>query len=187
MFQLTIEKVSQKPLNADPDCLTLKDLFLQVGCKCHTVICSRVTPGQKALIVDWVKTKENAITLAIGDGANDVSMIKKAHIGIGVEGQEGMQAVLNSDYSIAQFHYLKRLLLLHGHWSYHRMSFFLRYFFYKNFAFSLMQFWFAMYCGFSAQSVYDNIFITFYNMFYTAMPVIGIGLFDKVASKYVQL
>ncbi|XP_063720658.1 probable phospholipid-transporting ATPase IM isoform X2 [Symsagittifera roscoffensis] len=164
---------------------TLKEVFLDVGCKCHTVICSRVTPGQKALIVEWVKERENAITLSIGDGANDVSMIKKAHIGVGVEGNEGMQAVLNSDYSIAQFHYLKRLLLLHGHWSYHRMSFFLRYFFYKNFAFSLLQFWFAMYCGFSAQSVYDGVFITLYNMLYTALPVIAIGLFDKdVGSKY---
>ncbi|XP_075248083.1 putative phospholipid-transporting ATPase IM isoform X2 [Convolutriloba macropyga] len=182
--QSAMRKSTNKPGGGE-DKATLLDTFLEVGCRCHTVICSRVTPGQKALVVEWVKNKENAITLAIGDGANDVSMIKKAHIGVGVEGNEGMQAVMNSDYSIAQFYYLKRLLLLHGHWSYHRMSFFLRYFFYKNFAFSLMQFWFAMYCGFSAQSIYDSIFITMYNMAYTALPVIAIGLFDKdVGSKY---
>jgi hypothetical protein len=74
-----------------------------------------------------------------------------AHIGVGISGQEGMQAVLASDFSLAQFRYLERLLLVHGRWSYLRMCKFLRYFFYKNFAFSLCHFWFAFFCGFSAQ------------------------------------
>jgi P-type E1-E2 ATPase len=78
-------------------------------------------------------------------------MIKAAHIGVGISGQEGMQAVLASDYSIAQFRFLERLLLVHGRWSYYRMCKFLRYFFYKNFAFTLCHFWFAFFCGFSAQ------------------------------------
>ena len=74
-----------------------------------------------------------------------------AHIGVGISGQEGMQAVLASDFSIAQFRYLERLLLVHGRWSYLRMCKFLKYFFYKNFAFTLCHFWYAFYCGFSAQ------------------------------------
>lgn len=74
-----------------------------------------------------------------------------AHIGVGISGQEGMQAVLASDYSIAQFRFLERLLLVHGRWSYYRMCNFLRYFFNKNFAFTLCHFWFAFFCGFSAQ------------------------------------
>ena len=74
-----------------------------------------------------------------------------AHIGIGISGQEGLQAVLASDYSISQFRYLERLLLVHGRWSYLRMCKFLKYFFYKNFAFTLCHFWFAFLCGFSAQ------------------------------------
>lgn len=74
-----------------------------------------------------------------------------AHIGVGISGQEGMQAVLASDYSFAQFRYLQRLLLVHGRWSYHRMCNFLCYFFYKNFAFTLVHFWFGFLCGFSAQ------------------------------------
>lgn len=78
-------------------------------------------------------------------------MIKEAHIGVGISGQEGLQAVLASDYSIAQFRYLERLLLVHGRWSYYRMCKFLRYFFYKNFAFTLCHFWYAFFCGFSAQ------------------------------------
>lgn len=74
-----------------------------------------------------------------------------AHIGVGISGQEGMQAVLSSDFALAQFRFLERLLLVHGRWSYYRMSKFLRYFFYKNFAFTLCHFWYAFFCGFSAQ------------------------------------
>jgi len=61
-----------------------------------------------------------------------------------------MQAVLSSDYSFSQFRYLERLLLVHGRWSYLRMCKFLKYFFYKNFAFTLCHFWYAFFCGFSA-------------------------------------
>jgi magnesium-transporting ATPase (P-type) len=127
--------------------------FLELACICKAVICCRVTPGQKKSVVDLVKTHKKAITLAVGDGANDVSMIKSAHIGVGISGQEGQQAVLASDFSIGQFRFLERLLLVHGRWSYYRISKFLRYFFYKNFASTLCHFWFAFFCGFSAQVI----------------------------------
>ena len=100
--------------------------FLGVAEHCTAVICCRVTPLQKALVVELIKKYKEAVSLAIGDGANDVSMIKAADIGVGISGQEGMQAVLASDYSIAQFRYLERLLLVHGRWSYYRMCKFLR-------------------------------------------------------------
>ncbi|KAG8505325.1 putative phospholipid-transporting ATPase IM [Galemys pyrenaicus] len=129
----------------------IKNDLLELACVCKTVVCCRVTPLQKAQVVELVKNHRNAVTLAIGDGANDVSMIKSAHIGIGISGQEGLQAVLASDYSFAQFRYLQRLLFIHGRWSYFRMCKFLRYFFYKNFAFTLVHFWFGFFCGFSAQ------------------------------------
>lgn len=125
--------------------------FIGIAVQCKAVICCRVTPLQKALVVESMKRAKSVVTLAIGDGANDVSMIKAAHIGVGISGQEGMQAVLASDYSIAQFRFLERLLLVHGRWSYYRMCKFLRYFFYKNIAFTLCHFWYAYFCGFSAQ------------------------------------
>ena len=96
----------------------LELLFLSVAENCGSVICCRVTPLQKAMVVELVKKYKKAVTLSIGDGANDVSMIKTAHIGIGISGQEGMQAVLASDYSLSQFRFLERLLLVHGRWSY---------------------------------------------------------------------
>ncbi|XP_063305087.1 probable phospholipid-transporting ATPase IM [Pelobates fuscus] len=153
--------------------------FLEIACVCKTVICCRVTPLQKAQVVELVKKYKKAVTLAIGDGANDISMIKSAHIGVGISGQEGMQAVLASDYSFAQFRYLHRLLLVHGRWSYFRMCKFLCYFFYKNFAFTLVHFWFGFFCGFSAQTVYDQWFITLFNIVYTSLPVLAMGLFDQ--------
>uniref|UniRef100_A0A8C3XJY0 Phospholipid-transporting ATPase n=1 Tax=Chelydra serpentina TaxID=8475 RepID=A0A8C3XJY0_CHESE len=157
----------------------LENEFVEVACMCKTVICCRVTPLQKAQVVELVKKHRKAVTLAIGDGANDISMIKSAHIGIGISGEEGMQAVLASDYSFAQFRYLKRLLLVHGRWSYFRMCKFLCYFFYKNFAFTLVHFWFGFFCGFSAQTVYDQWFITLFNIVYASLPVLAMGLFDQ--------
>ncbi|XP_034660770.1 phospholipid-transporting ATPase ID isoform X11 [Drosophila subobscura] len=156
--------------------------FLDIASQCKAVICCRVTPLQKALVVELIKRAKNAVTLAIGDGANDVSMIKAAHIGVGISGQEGLQAVLSSDYSIAQFRYLERLLLVHGRWSYYRMCKFLRYFFYKNFAFTLCHCWYSLFCGFSAQTVFDPMFISVYNLFYTSLPVLSLGIFEQDVS-----
>ncbi|XP_015596375.1 phospholipid-transporting ATPase ID isoform X2 [Cephus cinctus] len=157
----------------------LEQLFMDVSSQCKSVICCRVTPLQKAMVVEMIKKSKEAVTLAIGDGANDVSMIKAAHIGVGISGQEGLQAVLASDYSIGQFRFLERLLLVHGRWSYYRMCKFLRYFFYKNFAFTLCHIWFAFFCGFSAQTVFDPMYISVYNLFYTSLPVLAIGIFDQ--------
>ncbi|XP_051906945.1 probable phospholipid-transporting ATPase IM, partial [Hippocampus zosterae] len=102
-----------------------------------------------------------------------------AHIGVGISGQEGMQAVLSSDFSIAQFRDLQRLLLVHGRWSYLRMCKFLQYFFYKNFTFTFVHFWYAFFCGFSAQTVYDQWFVSMYNVVYTVLPVLGMSFFDQ--------
>jgi len=161
--------------------------FLGVAEHCTAVICCRVTPLQKALVVALVKKYKDAVTLSIGDGANDVSMIKEADIGVGISGQEGMQAVLASDYSIAQFRYLERLLLVHGRWSYYRMCKFLRYFFYKNFAFTLCHFWYAFFCGFSAQTLLDPGFIAVYNVFYTSWPVLTLAFFDQDVNSHFSV
>uniref|UniRef100_A0A0N5C5R6 Phospholipid-transporting ATPase n=1 Tax=Strongyloides papillosus TaxID=174720 RepID=A0A0N5C5R6_STREA len=157
----------------------LEKLFLDIGCECQSVICCRVTPLQKAEVVDLVKRNKKAVTLAVGDGANDVSMIKTAHIGVGISGKEGMQAVLASDYSIGQFKFLQRLLLVHGRWSYFRMCKFLRYFFYKNFSFTLVHFWYSFFCGYSAMPLYDPVLISCYNMFFTSLPCLAMGVLDQ--------
>lgn len=156
--------------------------FLELALACKAIICCRVTPLQKALVVELVKRNVKATTLAIGDGANDVSMIKAAHIGVGISGKEGRQAVLAADYSFAQFRFLERLLLVHGRWSYWRMAKFLNYFFYKNFAFTLVQFWYNLFTGYSAQTLYNDWFLSLYNVCFTSLPVLATGIFDQDVS-----
>ncbi|XP_009874685.1 PREDICTED: phospholipid-transporting ATPase IK, partial [Apaloderma vittatum] len=156
--------------------------FVDLAPSCQAVICCRVTPKQKALIVQLVKKHKKVVTLAIGDGANDVNMIKTADIGVGISGLEGMQAVQCSDYALAQFSYLQRLLLVHGRWAYLRICKFLRYFFYKTFAGLLAQVWFAFHSGFTAQPLYEGWFFALYNIFYTAYPVLSVGLLEQDVS-----
>lgn len=106
--------------------------FLRLTKYCNSVLCCRATPLQKAYIVRVVKEELKMRTLAIGDGANDVSMIQTADVGIGISGQEGMQAVMAADFALSRFKYLESFLLVHGHWSYDRLSRMVLYFFYKN-------------------------------------------------------
>jgi hypothetical protein len=99
------------------------------------------------------------MTLAIGDGANDVSMIQMAHVGVGISGQEGMQAVMASDFAIAQFRFLGKLLLVHGHWSYVRVANLILYFYYKNAFFVFVLFWFQFFAGFSGQVAVEQLLV----------------------------
>ncbi|NXU41547.1 AT8B3 ATPase, partial [Drymodes brunneopygia] len=156
--------------------------FVDLASSCQAVICCRVTPKQKALMVQLVKKHKKAVTLAIGDGANDVNMIKTADIGVGISGLEGLQAVQCSDYALAQFSFLQRLLLVHGRWNYLRICKFLRCFFYKTFAGLLAQVWFAFHSGFTAQPLYEGWFLALYNIFYTAYPVLSVGLLEQDVS-----
>ena len=147
--------------------------------KCESVICCRVSPKEKADVVRLVKNNLGKITLAIGDGANDVNMIQEAHIGIGLYGQEGMRAVQSSDYALPEFRCLWKLLLVHGRWSYIRISEMILYFFYKNMIFTMPQVVFCWFNGFSGQSVFDDWYITFYNLAFTSFPLVVRALFDQ--------
>ena len=109
----------------------LRQRFLLLCKKCKAVLCCRVSPAQKAAVVELVKNGLDVMTLSVGDGANDVAMIQKADIGVGIAGEEGRQAVMSSDYAIGQFKFLQRLILVHGRWSYRRLAESIANFFYK--------------------------------------------------------
>lgn len=108
-------------------------------------------------MVRLVKTRLKKITLAVGDGANDVNMILEANIGIGIYGQEGMRAVQSSNYAIGQFKCLWKLILYHGRLNYIRISEMILYFFYKNVIFTVPQFFFAFFNQYSGQSIFDDL------------------------------
>ena len=105
--------------------------FLLLCKQCKSVLCCRVSPSQKAAVVEMVKNGLDVMTLSIGDGANDVAMIQEADVGVGIAGEEGRQAVMSSDYAIGQFRFLQRLILVHGRWSYRRLAETIANFFYK--------------------------------------------------------
>ncbi|EQC34176.1 hypothetical protein SDRG_08383 [Saprolegnia diclina VS20] len=161
-------------------------LLLAVAQQCAAVIACRVSPAQKAQLVQLVKSNvPSARTLAIGDGANDVSMILSAHIGVGISGQEGMQAANSSDYAIAQFRFLKRLLFVHGRWNYNRMSIVILYIFYKNVMMNLTQYWYMFFTGYSGQKFFLEWGLQGYNLFFTALPIVVVGALDQDLPDYI--
>ncbi|RLN53468.1 hypothetical protein BBJ29_005045 [Phytophthora kernoviae] len=152
----------------------LSELFLEASQQCVSVICCRVSPKQKAQVVRLFKTNLHGCrSLAIGDGANDVAMIQEAHIGVGISGHEGMQAVNASDFAVAQFRFLKRLLLVHGHWNYRRMAKLALYVVYKNVLLFGTAFVLAVLPqgGSSGTLYYNNMWINGYNVFWSSMPI----------------
>uniref|UniRef100_A0A8B9U4I7 Phospholipid-transporting ATPase n=1 Tax=Anas zonorhyncha TaxID=75864 RepID=A0A8B9U4I7_9AVES len=158
---------------------TLEDKFLALAKRCRSVLCCRSTPLQKSMVVKLVRDKLKAMTLAIGDGANDVSMIQVADVGVGISGQEGMQAVMASDFAIPRFRHLEKLLLVHGHWCYSRLANMVLYFFYKNAMFVALLFWYQFYCGFSGSSMVDQWYLIFFNLFFSSLPQLITGVLDK--------
>lgn len=96
-------------------CKEALDIVEKVLLAAKAVVIYRASPSQKADVVNFIKARaKGKMTLAIGDGANDVNMIQSAHIGVGIKGKEGNQASMFADYSIPEFRGLRRLLFWHG-------------------------------------------------------------------------
>ncbi|XP_030744413.1 phospholipid-transporting ATPase VD [Echinops telfairi] len=161
---------------------SLQRQFLELTAWCQAVVCCRATPLQKSEVVKLVRSQLRVMTLAIGDGANDVSMIQVADVGVGISGQEGMQAVMASDFAISQFRHLSKLLLVHGHWCYTRLSNMILYFFYKNVAYVNLLFWYQFFCGFSGTSMTDYWVLIFFNLLFTSAPPVIYGVLEKDVS-----
>jgi phospholipid-translocating ATPase len=161
----------------------LQNKFRDVAMKCDAVLCCRLSPSQKAFIVKLVKSsKYKPMTAAVGDGANDVSMIQEAHVGIGIFGKEGRHAARSADFAIAKFKFLKRVFLVHGYLYYTRAALLVFYFFYKNFTYSIVQFYYAFFNAFSSASLFPGLYLSFYNTALTSAPVLFMGLFEKRTS-----
>jgi phospholipid-translocating ATPase len=167
---------------------TLYTLYLDLAVEVDSVICCRASPSQKASMVSAVRKKvKNSVTLAIGDGANDIAMIQEAHVGIGITGREGLQAARSSDYSIAQFRFLLKLLLVHGRWFYVRISKYILATFYKEMLFYLTQAMYQGYCGYTGTSLHEQWSLSMFNTLFTSLPVLVMGIFDKDLSAITLL
>ncbi|KAM3721883.1 putative phospholipid-transporting ATPase IA [Dirofilaria immitis] len=154
--------------------------FLHLTSLTSTVICCRCSPVQKAAVVNLLKNWSGGTVLAIGDGANDVAMIQAADIGVGISGEEGLQASLAADYSIAQFRFLERLIFIHGAINYHRITKTILYFFYKNIVQTLTMFFYEFYTLFSDSALMDSWSLVLFNIFFTSWPPLAIGIWDRL-------
>lgn len=146
---------------------------------CRTLLCCRLSPYQKSQITRFAREKLEFVTLAIGDGGNDVGMIQAANVGVGISGKEGLQAARSADFAIAQFKFLSKLILVHGSWSLHRLSRVIIYSIYKNFVLFFTQFWYSYYNGASAQTFFEPWMYICWNMVFTCWPPTVIGLTDQ--------
>jgi phospholipid-translocating ATPase len=158
----------------------LNTLFLELAILADSVICCRASPSQKASLVHAIRKRVGgSVTLAIGDGANDIAMIQEAHVGIGLSGKEGLQASRVSDYSIAQFRFLAKLLLVHGRWNYVRTCKYTVGTFWKEMLFYLTQALYQRWNGYTGTSLYEPWSLSMFNTLFTSLPVIFLGIFEK--------
>mmetsp|Transcript_6081 Transcript_6081/g.10322 ORF Transcript_6081/g.10322 Transcript_6081/m.10322 type:complete len:252 (+) Transcript_6081:1968-2723(+) len=157
----------------------LRELFLAASDTVDVVLACRVSPKQKADIVNMIKRRfPGKSTLSIGDGANDVNMILQAHVGVGILGKEGQQAARSADYAIGQFKFLKPLMFIHGREAYRRNSLLILYNFYKNVLYVSVQYFFGFRSAFSGQPLYEPFIYQLYNITFTSMPIMFYALFD---------
>ena len=164
-------------VDADED---LAVLFYDLVIRVDSVICCRASPSQKANLVKSIRRYvPKSMTLAIGDGANDIGMIQASHVGIGISGREGLQAARISDYSIAQFRFLQKLLFVHGRWNYMRTGKYVLATFWKEMLFFLVQAHFQRSNGYTGTSLYESWSLTVFNSAFTSLPVILLGIFEK--------
>jgi phospholipid-translocating P-type ATPase (flippase) len=152
--------------------------FLAIADRCNGVILARLSPYMKAMVTEAVRSQD-CMTMAIGDGANDVGMIQTAHVGIGVYGREGSHAALASDFAIPGFRFIRRMLMVHGHWTYRRFSTVAILMLFKNMIFAFDQLWFNIECLWSPTALYSSFLMPCYNLIFTSLPVFLFGFFEQ--------
>lgn len=158
----------------------MMSLFIDLGLRADSAVVCRASPAQKANIVKCVRQREpSKVMLAIGDGANDIAMIQAADVGVGIAGREGLQAARSSDFSIGQFRFLLKLLLVHGRWNYVRTCKYVLSTFYKEFMFYMAQAVFQRYTMFTGTSVFESWSISMFNTLFTSLPVLCVGIMDR--------
>ncbi|KAI1194596.1 hypothetical protein F5X97DRAFT_310732 [Nemania serpens] len=168
----TLASVEKSPI--------LMDLFYTLIPTVDSVICCRASPAQKSTIVKAIRQRlPEALTLAIGDGANDLAMISASHVGVGISGKEGLQAARVADYAIAQFRFLQRLLLVHGRWNYVRTGKFILATFWKEMFFYLPTAMYQRYNGYTGTSLYESYSLTVLNILFTSLCVLNMGIFEQ--------
>ncbi|KAL7983788.1 hypothetical protein Chor_000664, partial [Crotalus horridus] len=159
----------------------LEDKFLSLARKCRCVLCCRSTPIQKGMVVKLIRDKLKTMTLAIGNCNRLIEADITSFRGLTfcfMTDQTDL-AVMASDFAVPKFRYLEKLLLVHGHWCYSRLANMVLYFLYKNAMFVALLFWYQFYCGFSGSSMIDQWYLIFFNLLFSSLPQLIVGVLDK--------
>lgn len=156
-----------------------EEFFFKLASEANGVICCRCSPTQKSeVVLAMKKYNKNKLTLAIGDGGNDVPMIMSADVGVGIVGKEGKQAALASDFSVSKFKHLKDLLLWHGRNSYRRGAVMSQFVIHRGLIISVMQIYFLTFFGFIMVPLFNGFLMLGYSTIYTMLPVFAL-IFDN--------
>jgi len=127
---------------------------------------------------------EHGGVLAIGDGANDVGMILKAHVGVGISGKEGAQAAKAADFALPQFRFLRRLCFIYGRESLRRNAYYVYFMLFKNVVFATPSMYFSYLSRFSCLDAYEPFIKTAFNTIFTSMPIVLYTIFDRELPYY---
>ncbi|ATY66866.1 P-phospholipid-flippase [Cordyceps militaris] len=174
---LVVDGQTLTKIDTDSD---LSILFYDLVIRVDSTICCRASPSQKAELVKAIRRYvPSSMTLAIGDGANDIGMIQASHVGIGISGREGLQAARIADYSIAQFRFLEKLLFVHGRWNYLRTGKYVLATFWKEIFFYLLQAHFQRFTGYTGTSLFQSTSLTLFNTLFSSLAVILPGIFER--------
>jgi phospholipid-translocating ATPase len=150
------------------------EFFFKLACDSANVICCRCSPTQKAQIAQSLRIFKQAKILCVGDGGNDVPMILAADVGVGIQGKEGKQAAMASDFSLLKFRDLGPLLLYHGRNSYKRGGVMALFVIHRGLIISFMQILFSLLFGYIKIPVFNGILMLGYSTVYTMLPVFSL-------------
>lgn len=154
----------------------LLDLFLSCGKRAASVVLCRCAPKQKAQVARALKTRFEKVICCIGDGGNDVGMIRESNVGIGIEGKEGLQAALSSDVSIKRFKDIQKLFLWHGRLSYLRTSKLSNFVVHRGLIITAIQMIFIALFYFVSINIYNGYLVMGYGTVFTNFPVFSLIL-----------
>ncbi len=179
----------QPAASGEPSEEELEDLrkkFFLLASVSKSVVFARAEPAMKKRMVTEIQARvPSAITLAIGDGANDTDMITAAHVGVGIAGVEGTAAVNSADYAIGTFRFLHTLLFVHGFWSYQRISKLVVFIFYKACLVAITMYYFGIFSGFSGTQFFNDPIYEVYNVIFTSMPIIFTAVLDQTLPRKI--
>ena len=163
----------------------LKEIFFYQAQKALSVILCRCAPKQKAEVTLYLKNNLKKIVCGIGDGGNDVGMIQSANVGIGIEGKEGLQASLASDFSVIKFKNILKLFIWHGRLSYVRTALLANFVIHRGIIIVVIQALFMITFYFVSINVYNGYLIMCYSTIFTNFPVFSLILDEDIPIKQV--